>query len=79
MLLDDHLKEIVIKLVVSLVLGLIIGAERELRNKSAGLRTIILICLGSTLFTVISIESSHPTEVGRIASNIVTGIGFLGA
>jgi putative Mg2+ transporter-C (MgtC) family protein len=79
MVFDDHFNEILIKLIVSLVIGTIIGAEREYRNKSAGLRTMILICLGSTIFTIVSIEVSHPTEIGRIASNIVTGIGFLGA
>jgi len=76
---DGEFADITIKLVASLVTGLIIGAEREYRNKSAGLRTIILISLGSTIFTIISMESAHPTEIGRIASNIVTGIGFLGA
>lgn len=77
--LDDHTKDMLLRLCVSLAIGFVIGAEREYRNKSAGLRTIILICLGSTLFTMISFETSHPSEVGRIASNIVTGIGFLGA
>ncbi len=79
MLFDSHTEETIVKLVVSTIVGFIIGAEREYRNKSAGLRTIMLICLGSTIFTMISFENSHETEVGRIASNIVTGIGFLGA
>lgn len=79
MVLDSELKDILIKLSISLLIGLVIGAEREYRNKSAGLRTIILICLGSTVFTIISMKVSHETEVGRIASNIITGIGFLGA
>lgn len=79
MVFEAHTGEIIIKLVVSTIAGFIIGAEREYRNKSAGIRTIMLICLGSTLFTIISLENSHETEVGRIASNIVTGIGFLGA
>ncbi|HYC84029.1 MAG TPA: MgtC/SapB family protein [Chryseosolibacter sp.] len=79
MLFDEHLKDVLIRLIVSLVVGLIIGAEREFRNKSAGLRTMILICLGSTVFTIVSFQASHESEVGRIASNIVTGIGFLGA
>ena len=79
MVIDSHMEETLIKLVVSTIVGFIIGAEREYRNKSAGLRTITLICLGSTIFTIISLENSHATEVGRIASNIVTGIGFLGA
>lgn len=61
----------------TLLCGLI-GAEREFRSKQAGLKTMIMIGLGSTLFTILSIKiglSSHD----RIASNIVTGIGFLGA
>ena len=63
---------------MAVLIGGIIGAEREYRSKSAGFRTMILICLGSFLFTTFSI---HITENSpdRIASNIVTGIGFLGA
>lgn len=64
-------------LLATLLCGLI-GAEREFRSKQAGLKTMIMIGLGSTLFTILSIKiglSSHD----RIASNIVTGIGFLGA
>jgi putative Mg2+ transporter-C (MgtC) family protein len=76
---DDSFKEILFKLAVSLVIGLLLGTEREYRNKSAGIRTIMLICIGSTIFTILSMEMSHETEVGRIASNIITGIGFLGA
>src|SRR5687768_4398944 len=68
-----------LKLGLALVIGTIIGAEREYKNKSAGLRTLILICLGSTLFTIISSSLGAESETGRIASNIVTGIGFLGA
>jgi putative Mg2+ transporter-C (MgtC) family protein len=61
-----------------ILIGGLIGFEREYRNKSAGFRTIILICLGSFLFTTFSISISGSTN-DRIASNIVTGIGFLGA
>ncbi|MBU1259737.1 MAG: MgtC/SapB family protein [Planctomycetes bacterium] len=68
----------IVPLLVSVVLGGIIGLERELRGKAAGLRTNILICLGSCLFTVISTNLSG-SEPGRIAAQIVTGIGFLGA
>lgn len=71
--------EILLKLGLALAIGTIIGAEREYKNKSAGLRTLILICLGSTLFTMISYTLGAESETGRIASNIVTGIGFLGA
>ena len=65
------------KLLFSFFLGAIIGAEREYRSKSAGLRTLILIAVGSTLFTLVSIRISG--DAGRIAANIVTGIGFIGA
>lgn len=64
-------------LMATLLCGLI-GAEREFRSKQAGLKTMIMIGLGSTLFTILSVKiglNSHD----RIASNIVTGIGFLGA
>ncbi|GAA4325879.1 MgtC/SapB family protein [Flaviaesturariibacter amylovorans] len=61
-----------------ILVGGVIGAEREYRSKSAGFRTMILICLGSWIFTSISMTLTHSTD-DRIASNIVTGIGFLGA
>lgn len=76
---DAEVKDILTKLVVSVVIGLIIGGEREYRNKSAGLRTIILICLGSTIFTILSVRIGDETGASRVAANIVTGIGFLGA
>jgi putative Mg2+ transporter-C (MgtC) family protein len=68
----------VISLLVATVLGGAIGLERELRGKPAGLRTNILICLGSCIFTIISTGLSG-SDPGRIAAQIVTGIGFLGA
>jgi putative Mg2+ transporter-C (MgtC) family protein len=72
-------EETITKLIISIVIGLIIGGEREYRNKSAGLRTIILICLGSTIFTMLSDHLGDATGASRIAANVVTGIGFLGA
>lgn len=65
-------------IIISLIVGLLIGAEREYRNKFAGLRTFILISFGSCLFTILSLKIgiSNPD---RLAANIVTGIGFLGA
>ena len=72
-------EETLTKLIISIVIGLIIGGEREYRNKSAGLRTIILICLGSTIFTMLSDHLGDETGASRIAANVVTGIGFLGA
>ncbi len=70
---------IVEKLLLSLVIGGLIGAEREYRSKSAGFRTLTLICLGSTLFTIFSILIGANGNPDRIASNIATGIGFVGA
>ncbi|ABG60845.1 MgtC/SapB family protein [Cytophaga hutchinsonii] len=68
-----------IKLCLSLLLGALIGAEREYKSKVAGFRTIILITLGSTLFTLVSVALMGQGDPTRIASTIVTGIGFLGA
>ena len=67
-------------IVLSVVFGAAIGIERQLSNKAAGLRTNILICLGAAIFTIISkyMESSDGT-VSRIAAQIVTGVGFIGA
>jgi hypothetical protein len=78
-IMDEQSVEALTKLGLALLIGTIIGAEREYKNKSAGLRTLVLICLGSTLFTMLSTELGADNETGRIASNIVTGIGFLGA
>ena len=64
----------------SVVCGAIVGAEREKREKPAGLRTLILVCLGSTGFTLASFAFVTTTgDSGRVAAQIVTGIGFLGA
>jgi putative Mg2+ transporter-C (MgtC) family protein len=72
-------RELVIRLVLAAALGGIIGAERELRQKSAGFRTNILIAIGSALFTIASLTLSANADPTRIAAQIVTGIGFLGA
>ena len=60
------------------IIGAVIGLEREFRSKPAGFRTMILICVGSCLFTILSKEAAVGST-DRIASNIVTGIGFIGA
>lgn len=66
-------------LVASLAGGLI-GIEREYRDKSAGFRTMILIAVGSALFTILSFEIAGPRgEITRIAASVVSGVGFLGA
>ena len=69
--------EDLIKLLMAILIGGIIGAERELRNKTAGLRTITLITIGATLFTMLSMRFSGGSD--RVASTIVSGVGFLGA
>jgi putative Mg2+ transporter-C (MgtC) family protein len=69
------------RLVLAAFLGGIIGLERELSRKPAGLRTQMFICFGSALFTTLSLRMGSPAtgDNTRIASNIVQGVGFLGA
>jgi putative Mg2+ transporter-C (MgtC) family protein len=67
------------KLLLALVIGGLIGAEREFRDKAAGFRTIIFICMGASLFTIISIKLGSPQDPVRIAASVVSGVGFLGA
>lgn len=78
--LQDHyiIKNELLLILISVILGLFIGAEREYRNKSAGLRTFILVCFGACLFTILSIKIGVENP-DRLAANIITGIGFLGA
>jgi putative Mg2+ transporter-C (MgtC) family protein len=71
--------DIIMKLLLSILVGGAIGAEREYRSKSAGFRTLTLICLGSALFTIFSQLIGAGNNPDRIASNIATGIGFVGA
>jgi len=70
--------EIAFRLFLSFLIGTVLGLEREYRSKAAGLRTMIVICLGSTIFTEISLSIGGASP-DRIASTIITGIGFLGA
>jgi putative Mg2+ transporter-C (MgtC) family protein len=72
-------QELIIRFLLALLCGAIIGAEREYRNKSAGFRTMILISLGACFFTFISQLIGGSNSPDRIASNIVSGIGFIGA
>ncbi|HYO54771.1 MgtC/SapB family protein [Archangium sp.] len=77
-----------LRLGISFGLGFALGFERELRGQSAGLRTHILVCLGSCLFTLCSLFAEQPldattpqevrADITRIASQVVVGIGFLG-
>ncbi len=86
--------DFIIRIVAALILGFLIGLERELTNKCAGLRTHILVCLGACVFTIISIygfpsyatgdnvivdQATGIRDTGRVAAQVVSGIGFIGA
>jgi putative Mg2+ transporter-C (MgtC) family protein len=72
--------ELLIQLMLAIVLGGAVGLERELKGKPAGLRTNILICIGATLFTVLSFRIAGPGgDPGRVAAQILAGVGFIGA
>ncbi|MES2268601.1 MAG: MgtC/SapB family protein [Bacteroidota bacterium] len=67
----------IVSMIMAVVCGGIIGFEREYKNKSTGFRTIVLITLGSTIFTIVSRHGAGADD--RISANIITGIGFIGA
>lgn len=69
----------ILKIFLSVLFGSILGLEREIRGKSAGFRTLALICFGSTIFTICSYLLGVTDNRDRIAANIITGVGFLGA
>ncbi len=71
--------EILFRFLLAALWGGIVGAERQYRSKSAGFRTMIMISMGACFFTMMSMLIGAPASHDRIASNIVTGIGFLGA
>lgn len=69
---------IVMKLIIALLLGLAVGIEREFVGKEAGTKTYSLVSLGAALFTILSFDPNFP-DPSRIISQIITGIGFIGA
>ena len=72
--------DLIVRLLLAAGLGAAIGLEREFRRKPAGLRTNILIALGASMFTMVSLALAHDSgTTDRVAAQIVTGIGFLGA
>jgi putative Mg2+ transporter-C (MgtC) family protein len=75
------LSETIARLVLAAVLGGIIGLERELKHRPAGLRTNMFICFGAAMFTIMSFKlaSVYPGDHTRIAAQIIPGIGFIGA
>ena len=73
-------QEVFGRLALAVVLGAVLGLEREYRRKPAGLRTIVLITLGSAMFSLVSVAvGTAANSPDRIAAQIVTGVGFLGA
>jgi putative Mg2+ transporter-C (MgtC) family protein len=88
-LLDNHYLEnndflqLIFRLFLALLIGAIIGLERELRRKPAGLRTHMLVSFGSAVFVLIPLQlitiQSHPEMISRVVQGIAAGVGFLGA
>ncbi len=77
----DHIITFTIRLIVAMILGGIVGLEREYRAKDAGFRTHFLVAIGSALFTLISMYgfADGVKDTSRVAAQVVSGIGFLGA
>src|SRR5690625_5208428 len=81
--------EMLVRLLLAAILGLLIGIEREMKRKSLGLKTILVISIVSCLLTIVSIQSSYLFPASeyieirmdplRLAAQIVSGVGFLGA
>jgi len=72
-------EDYILKVALSLLMGAVIGLEREYKRKAAGMRTMTLICVSSAVFTILSVELGYPNSPDRVASNILTGVGFIGA
>ena len=78
LMMDPGQLDMVIKLIVALALGLVVGIEREFVGKEAGTKTYSLVTLGAALFTIISFDPNFP-DPSRVIAQIITGIGFIGA
>lgn len=78
---DYNDTSIIIRIILSAIMGGVLGIEREYKSRSAGFRTFTLVCLGSTVATIANLELFYITgsaDVSRIAAGVVSGIGFLG-
>ena len=71
--------DVFFRLGAAVLVGAVIGFDREIRDKPAGLRTLTLVSLGSAVFTLTAIDSGAVDSASRVIQGIVTGIGFLGA
>ncbi|MBE5736774.1 MAG: MgtC/SapB family protein [Clostridiales bacterium] len=76
---DNVLLEIVARLLIAFFAGFIIGFERKMRFKEAGIRTHSIVCIGACLFTLLSVYAFEGSDPARIAAQVIPGIGFLGA
>ncbi len=78
---DIEVARTIVRLILAAVLGGIIGLEREIKHKPAGLRTNMFICFGAAMFTILSyrLADAFPGDHTRIAAQIIPGIGFIGA
>jgi putative Mg2+ transporter-C (MgtC) family protein len=79
MLIDDRFRETAISMCVAFLLGSVIGLERQLRQRSAGLRTNVLVAVGAAAFVDLGSRVAGPDGAARVISYVVSGIGFLGA
>jgi putative Mg2+ transporter-C (MgtC) family protein len=71
--------EMVLRLLVATALAAVIGYDREVRGKAAGMRTHVMIALGAAAFTLASLYGFGGADASRVASGVVAGVGFLGA
>ena len=74
--------QFLLKVIISVLCGLVIGINREMKQKAAGIKTNVLICLGATLYTyvgTVTLGDIQPADPNRVMAQIVSGIGFLGA
>jgi putative Mg2+ transporter-C (MgtC) family protein len=76
----EQFTRVTVRLVVAVLLGALIGYERELRRSAAGLRTHMLVALGAALFVIVPAQAGMPpADMSRVLQGVISGIGFLGA
>ncbi|ASS47314.1 MAG: hypothetical protein A3D31_15835 [Candidatus Fluviicola riflensis] len=74
----DFLLKMLPEILVAAACGTIVGIDREIKNKAAGIRTHVLICVGAAIFTLVGISFGEGSDPTRVIGQIITGIGFLG-
>ncbi|WP_143310941.1 MgtC/SapB family protein [Chitinophaga vietnamensis] len=78
-IIDIVTEDQLLKILIAVAVGSALGLEREYKRKAAGMRTMTLICVSSAVFTILSAQLGNPGSPDRVASNILTGVGFIGA